>query len=180
MKPNRAANTSNFLKTVLAGLALIVSVHLASAQTIPASLAAPPGSVNTNILGMKMHIIQGNSGLTMTAAAPAERLISGKAIDAATGLPFENLATPNPVDGSFFYNIDRYINMHEQIPSNPDAAGGNFEGAAAGQGRDGGGGRAGLHGWGLPCWFERTGHPRHSVELYSITTECSAETMAGA
>src|SRR6266700_2681120 len=92
LKSHRDMNTSNSLKTVLAGLALIASVHLASAQTIPASLAAPPGSVNTNILGMKMHIIQGNIGLLLTAAAPAERLITGRAIDPATGLPFENVA----------------------------------------------------------------------------------------
>jgi hypothetical protein len=119
-------NTSNSLKTVLAALALVASVQFSSSQTIPPSLAAPPGSVNTNIPGMKMQIVQGNSGLAMGSAAPAERLISGHAIDPATGLPFVNNATPNPVDGSFFYNIDRYINMHEQIPNNPDAAGGNF------------------------------------------------------
>src|SRR5207253_8874634 len=114
LKSYRDMNRSNTLKTVFAALALTASVHLASAQTIPASLAAPPGSVNTNILGMKMRIIQGNSRLAMSAAAPAERLITGRAIDPGTGLPFENVATPNPDDGSFVYNIDKYINMHEQ------------------------------------------------------------------
>src|SRR5882762_6411614 len=100
-------------KPVFASLTLLASLQLTSAQTIPPSLAAPPGSVNTNVPGFKMRIVQGNSSTPQTAAAPAEALISGKIIDPATGLPL-NLATPNPVDGSFIYNIDRYINLHEQ------------------------------------------------------------------
>src|SRR5437867_4780512 len=112
-------------KKVLSGLAAIASVQLASAQTITANLMAPAGSVNTNAPGFKMRIVQGDASTPQTAAAPAEGLISGKIIAPLTGLPLNN-ATPNPADGSFFYNIDRYINMHEQIPNNPDAAGGNF------------------------------------------------------
>src|SRR5204862_5662464 len=102
-------------KKVLLGLAAIASVQLASSQTITANLAAPTGLVNTNSPGFKMRIVQGDASTPQTAAAPAEGLISGKIIDPLTGLPLKH-ATPNPADGSFFYNIDRYINMHEQLP----------------------------------------------------------------
>src|SRR5881296_2004400 len=73
------------VKTVL--LVILGGVQLASAQTIPPSLAAPPGSVNTNVPGFKMRIVQGNSSTPQTAAAPAEALISGRIIDPTTGLP---------------------------------------------------------------------------------------------
>jgi hypothetical protein len=102
------------LKSVRFGLIALACVQLASAQTITTNLAAPPGSVNTNILGIKMRIVQGSSSIQqINAAAPAEALMSGRVIDPATGMPLNN-ATPNPLDGSYFYDIDRYINMHEQ------------------------------------------------------------------
>ena len=113
-------------KTLLSGLVILAGAQLASAQTITANLAAPPGSVNTNIPGMKMRIMQGNSRSPLASVATAEALLSGRQIDPSTGVPFVNEATPNPVDNSYIYNIDRYVNYHEQIPSNPDAAGGNF------------------------------------------------------
>src|SRR5204862_8195424 len=102
-------------KKVLSGLAAIASVQLASAQTITANLSAPAGSVSTNAPGFKVRIVQGDASTPQTAAATAEGLISGTIIDPLTGLPLKH-ATPNPADGSFFYNIDRYINMHEQLP----------------------------------------------------------------
>ncbi len=100
---------------------------LARGQTIPASLAAPPGSVDTSKPGFKLRVVQGNSTTTMTAAAPAEGLISGRILDPATGLPLNN-ATPNS-DGTFIYDLETYINMHEQAATG--ATGGNFSTAAA-------------------------------------------------
>jgi len=74
--PNRDMKHAITLKSMLAGLAVLAGLQLASAQTIPPSLAAPPGSVNTNVPGFKMRIVQGNSSTPQTAAAPAEALIS--------------------------------------------------------------------------------------------------------
>src|SRR6266566_3008571 len=116
------------LNAVVTGLVLLASLPPAFGQTITTNLLAPPGSVNTNVPGFKMRIVQGNSGLALTAAAPAEALISGKAIDPATGVPFadNNGAIPNPVDGSFTYNVDKYINLHEQVDADPTVTGGDF------------------------------------------------------
>ncbi|PYK57632.1 MAG: hypothetical protein DME21_16880, partial [Verrucomicrobia bacterium] len=65
----------------------------------------------------------------------AEALISGKAIDPMTGQPFAagNAATADPADGDFVYNIDRYINLHEQAINDPNVAtaGENFNPSAA-------------------------------------------------
>ncbi len=113
------------LKATLRALA-VASLQTTSAQTITANLAAPPGSVNTNIPGMKMRLMQGNARSPLTTVATAEILLSGKQIDPQTGVPFVNEATPNPADGSYTYDIDRYVNYHEQIPNNPDITGGNF------------------------------------------------------
>jgi len=119
-------------KTLLSGLAILASAQLALAQTITATMAVPPGSVNTNVPGMKMRIMQGNSRSPQSTVAIAEALLSGRQIDPTTGVPFVNEATPNPVDGSYNYPVDRYVNYHEQIPNNPAVTGGNFfTGAAA-------------------------------------------------
>jgi hypothetical protein len=115
------------LRTSLAVLALAAGAPLVCAQTIPPSLAAPAGSVDTSKPGFKMRIVQGNSTTTMTAAAPAEALLSGKILDATTGLPLNN-ATPND-DGTYIFNLDTYINFHEGAASG--ATGGNFSTAAA-------------------------------------------------
>ncbi len=119
-------------KLLLMGLASLASVQLAPAQTIPPSLAAPAGSVNTNVPGFKVRIVQGDANTVQNSAAAAEALISGKIIDPTTGLPLNN-ATPNPVDGSFFYNFDKYINLHEQAIIDPTVAtaGENFNATAA-------------------------------------------------
>jgi len=113
---NRNMQHSTTFKAVFASLAMICSLQLASAQTITTNMMAPPGFVNMNVPGMKMYIVQGNSGLPMDQVHRAEALISGKAIDPTTGQPFAaaNAATPDPADGDFIYNIDRYINLHEQ------------------------------------------------------------------
>src|SRR6266536_2341735 len=120
-------------KRILSGLAAIASMQLASAQTITTNMMAPPGFVNTNIPGMKMYIVQGNSALPMDQVSRAEALISGKAIDPNTGQPFAaaNSAIPDPADGDFIYNIGKYINWHEQILADPTVTGGNFFSTAA-------------------------------------------------
>lgn len=109
-------------------LALLVTSSWTPAQTIPASLAAPPGSVDTSKPGFRMRIVQGNSSRPMTSAALAEGLISGRVLDPSTGEPL-NLATPNPEDDTFIYHLDTYINLHEQALNG--ATGGNFSTAAA-------------------------------------------------
>src|SRR5881396_3767550 len=88
-------------KSVLMSLVVLAGLQLASAQTITTNMMAPPGFVNTSIPGMKMYIVQGNSGLPMDQVHRAEALISGKAIDPMTGQPFAaaNAATPDPADG---------------------------------------------------------------------------------
>src|SRR2546423_10425028 len=103
------------LTKTLAALLLLASGQMAFAQTtVPANLAAPAGTVNTNIPGFKYHIVQaGVSRYPITSSAIAEDLVNGRAIDPTTGNPFDNLATPN-TDGTFIYNIDTYINLHDQ------------------------------------------------------------------
>jgi hypothetical protein len=120
-------NTTGWHWVTRAGLAAVASLQITLAQTVPPSLAAPAGLVDTSKPGFKMRIVQGNSTTPMTGAAPAEGLLSGKILDATTGLPLNN-ATPND-DGTYFYIFDKYINLHEQAANG--ATGGNFSTAAA-------------------------------------------------
>src|SRR5207253_4916877 len=83
--PNRKMRRLTTSKPVFACLAVICSLQPACAQTITTNMMAPPGFVNTNVPGMKMYIVQGNSGLPMDQVHRAEALISGKAIDPMTG-----------------------------------------------------------------------------------------------
>jgi len=116
---------SKILRWTAGPLLLAAACHAVHAQTITAGLAAPAGTVDTSKPGFKVRIVQGNSRLPLTAAAPAEALLSGRAIDATTGLPFENLAEPGPEPGGL-YAVPTVLNWHEQAASG--ATGGNFGG----------------------------------------------------
>ncbi len=109
-------------KIAFIGLALFASSQLASGQTITPSMAAPAGSIDTSKPGFRMRIVQAAPPNFMTAANPAEALIHGKAIDPATGLPFENLADLSAANPDGTFDITGVINM------NQDAGGsvGNF------------------------------------------------------
>ncbi|MBI3849255.1 MAG: hypothetical protein HY298_03035, partial [Verrucomicrobia bacterium] len=99
------------------GLVVIFGWASLSAQTvIPPGLAAPPGSVNTNLPGFKLKIHQlpvnrfpGNQN----SLANAGRQLADGYIDPATALPYANEATPNPADSSFNYVVTNVINLSE-------------------------------------------------------------------
>ncbi len=118
--------TPNLTRLALLGLLTLAGLPSAWGQTITPAMAVPPGSVDTSKPGFKMRIVQGTSATTMTAANPAEGLITGRIKD-ANGDPL-NLATPNG-DGTFTYEIPGVINTHEQAANG--ATGGNFSTAAA-------------------------------------------------
>jgi len=78
-----------------------------------------------------MRIVQGNSSTPKHGSSCGSPSSPGRLLTRhRTSL---NLATPNPVDGSFIYNIDRYINLHEQAINDPTVAtaGENFNATAA-------------------------------------------------
>ncbi len=120
------------LKTLL-GLIGVCGIAASStqAQTITPAMAAPAGSVNTTIPGFRFRTFQAGPRLNPTAALPAEQMISGLAIDPLSNAPFNNLATPNDLIGGFWWDVDGFINTHEQQVVNPDIAGGNFTPVAA-------------------------------------------------
>ncbi|HEX7862010.1 MAG TPA: hypothetical protein VF773_16880 [Verrucomicrobiae bacterium] len=119
------------LRALLVGTGILAAAPLVHAQTaVPANLAVPASLVDTNSSGFRVRIFQGNTRLQPNAIIPAERLLSGHAIDPQTNEPFVNDATPNPADNSFHYQLTT-INLHDQIPNDPNAAGGNFSSTAA-------------------------------------------------
>lgn len=113
-------------RLVLLGLLALGGWSTAWGQTITPAMAVPSGSVDTSKPGFKMRIVQGNSSTAMSAANPAEGLITGRILT-ANGDPL-NLATPGP-DGTFIYDVPGVINTHEQAANG--ATGGNFSSAAA-------------------------------------------------
>ncbi len=119
---------SLLIRWTAAPLLAAAAYQAVQAQTITTGLAAPAGSVDTTKPGFKVRIVQGNSRLPLTSAAPAEALLSGRAIDATTGLPFENLAEPGPEPGGL-YAVPTVLNWHEQAASG--TTGGNFSGDTA-------------------------------------------------
>lgn len=71
---------------VLPALALLASLQWASAQTIPANLAAPANSVDTTKPGFKVRTVR-VTGLQVNNVNLAEAIINGKQINPTTGQP---------------------------------------------------------------------------------------------
>ena len=77
--------------------------------TIPVTLAASPSLVSTNPgFNLRVSQIDVNLGPTLQRA---ENQLANLLIDASTGLPYVNLATPNPNDSSFNYTLSNTVNM---------------------------------------------------------------------
>ena len=104
----------------LSALAPAASLQIAHAQiAIPPSLAAPPGSINTNAPGFKVRVFK-VTGVQVNHVDIAESLIKGTRIDPLTGEPYPNEAEdPGPIDITTVINWDGNLG--------PDATGaGNF------------------------------------------------------
>lgn len=106
----------------VAALALAGSLQTGNAQVaIPASLAAPPNSINTSAPGFKVRVFK-VTGLQVNHVDIAESLIRGTRIDPNTGEPYFNEAEdPGPID------IATVINWDGNLGPTSTAAG-NFRG----------------------------------------------------
>jgi hypothetical protein len=90
-------------------LSAIASASLQTMQAqiaIPASLAAPPGSINTDAPGFKVRVFK-VTGVQVNHVDIAESLIKGVRIDPNTGEPYINEAEdPGPIDITTVINWD--------------------------------------------------------------------------
>lgn len=99
--------------------------------TIPASFAAPAGSINTNAPGFKARIHQIGAARgpgDQNSSENAERQLAGQMIDPNTGQPYLNEADLSAAGPDGFFVIDGVINWNQDsTPDNPTGGNaGNF------------------------------------------------------
>lgn len=81
-------------------------------RTLATNLATAPGVVNTGTEGFRTRISQVADDLGNTVSR-AEQQLAGLLTNSATALPYDNLATPNPEESNFVYNITNVINFDQ-------------------------------------------------------------------